>query len=104
MQTEAEAFLQRIRAYPDDDAQRLIFADWLDEEGDPRGKFIRIQLALADLGEHDPARKGLVIAERELLATHRAEWEAPLRGLASGCIFRRGFVDEANVDAREFVR
>ena len=49
MQPEAEAFLQRIRAYPDDDAQRLIFADWLDEVGDPRGRFIRVQLALAQV-------------------------------------------------------
>ena len=49
MQTEAEAFLQRIRAYPDDDAPRLVFADWLDEQGDPRGDFIRVQVALAQL-------------------------------------------------------
>ena len=27
--------MQRIRAYPDDDAPRLVFADWLDEQGDP---------------------------------------------------------------------
>ena len=104
MQTEAEAFLQRIRAYPDDDAQRLIFADWLDEEGDPRGRFIRVQLALAEIDEHDPARKELLTQERELLSAHRAEWEAPFRGLATGCVFRRGFVDEAKVLAREFAR
>ena len=29
---------------PDDDAVRLIFADWLEERDDPRGEFIRIQV------------------------------------------------------------
>ena len=38
-----DAFLQAIRDAPDDDAPRLIYADWLDERGDPRGEFIRVQ-------------------------------------------------------------
>src|SRR5262245_27205938 len=104
MLTEAEAFLPRIRAYPDDDAQRLIFADWLDEQGDPRGRFIRVQLALAHLPEDDPARERLLITENELLAALRKEWETPFRGLATGLVFRRGFVDELNVEGRHFVR
>ncbi|MDY3551891.1 TIGR02996 domain-containing protein [Gemmata sp. JC717] len=104
MQTEAEAFLQRIRAYPDDDAQRLIFADWLDEEGDPRGRFIRVQLALAHLPEGDRARPALLAEERQLLAAHRDTWEAPLRGLTSGPVFRRGFVDEVKVEAKQFLQ
>lgn len=104
MQTEAEAFLQRIRAYPDDDAQRLIFADWLDEEGDPRGRFIRVQLALATLSENDRARPALLAEERQLLAVHRDAWEAPLRGLVSGPVFRRGFIDEVKVEAKQFLR
>jgi uncharacterized protein (TIGR02996 family) len=104
MQTEAEAFLQRIRAYPDDDTQRLIFADWLDEEGDPRGQFIRVQLALAALSTGAPERPALVGAERALLEAHRDEWEAPLRGLASGCEFARGFVETVKVEAKQFLR
>jgi uncharacterized protein (TIGR02996 family) len=105
MQTEAEAFLQRIRAYPDDDAQRLIFADWLDEEGDPRGRFIRVQLALSTLPPDDPARQQLLVQERDLLAAHRDEWLAPYDKLklASGCEFRRGFVDELKVAARQLL-
>ncbi len=104
MQTDAEAFLQRIRAYPDDDTPRLIFADWLDEEGDPRGRFIRVQLALADLDEDAPARRALLVEEQALLGAHREAWEAPLRKLAGGFVFRRGFVDELNVEAKKFVR
>ena len=104
MQTEAKAFLQRIRAYPDDDTQRLIFADWLDEEGDPRGRFIRVQLALAELPPDATARRGYAVEERDLLEAHREEWEAPLRRFATGCVFRRGFVDEINVGAKVFLR
>ncbi len=104
MQTDAEAFLQRIRAYPDDDAQRLIFADWLDEEGDPRGRFIRVQLALAELPPDAPARRKLQVEERDLLAAHREAWEVPFRGLATGCVFNRGFVEEVNITARQFMR
>ncbi len=104
MQTEAEAFLQRIRAYPTTTPQRLIFADWLDEEGDPRGRFIRVQLALATISETDRARPALLAEERQLRAVHGDAWEAPLRGLVSGPVFRRGFIDEVKVEAKQFLR
>jgi uncharacterized protein (TIGR02996 family) len=45
--TEDEAFLQALLQTPDDDTPRLIYADWLEEQGDPRGEFIRLQCALA---------------------------------------------------------
>src|SRR5262249_2653590 len=35
------AFLEAIRAHPEDDDPRLVYADWLEEQGDPRGDFIR---------------------------------------------------------------
>jgi uncharacterized protein (TIGR02996 family) len=39
-----EAFLQAIIESPDDDAPRLVYADWLDEHGQPvRADFIRVQ-------------------------------------------------------------
>ena len=74
MQTEAEAFLQRIRAFPDDDAPRLVFADWLDEQGDPRGEFIRVQIALAQLDREKAA------AGDRPLRPDREELRAPLSG------------------------
>ena len=95
---------QRIRAYPDDDAQRLIFADWLDEEGDPRGGFIRVQMRSPSCRRRPARGAGLLRAERDLLGRTRDEWAAPFRGLATGPVFRRGFVDEVKVDARQFLR
>jgi uncharacterized protein (TIGR02996 family) len=44
------AFLAAIVAEPDDDALRLVAADFLEENGDPsRAAFIRVQIALARL-------------------------------------------------------
>jgi uncharacterized protein (TIGR02996 family) len=44
----AEGFLSGIRAEPDDDAPRLVFADWLEDQGDAeRAEFIRVQCELA---------------------------------------------------------
>ena len=107
MLSDSEPFLQRIRAFPDDDAQRLIFADWLEEQGGngaDRAAFIRLQVALAAMSADDPRRTALLAAERELLAVYRADWEEPIRGLATGPEFRRGFVDEVKVSARQFLR
>jgi uncharacterized protein (TIGR02996 family) len=45
-----EPFLAAIRAEPDEDAPRLVYCDWLEEQGDPvrtaRAEFIRWQLAV----------------------------------------------------------
>lgn len=37
------SLLAAIRAEPDDDAPRLVYADWLQEQGDPRGEFIQLE-------------------------------------------------------------
>lgn len=122
MQTDAEPFLQRIRAFPDDDVPRLIFADWLDEQAGwvtetaerdgliARAEFIRVQIALARLPEDttartlDATRHRLLRAERELLDRHRDGWAAAFRGLASDWQFRRGFVEEVKIAARQYLR
>jgi uncharacterized protein (TIGR02996 family) len=38
--TQEKAFLQAIIENPDDDAPRLIYADWLDENGQSEGLFL----------------------------------------------------------------
>lgn len=45
---EGSVLLQDIRANPDDDGLRLIYADWLDDQGQAeRAEFIRVQIELA---------------------------------------------------------
>jgi uncharacterized protein (TIGR02996 family) len=45
--TNENTFLRAIRAEPDDTALRLAYADWLEERGDVRGEYIRLESALA---------------------------------------------------------
>ena len=97
------AFLRRIAEVPDDDAPRLLYADWLEERGDPRGSFIRVQCALARLPADDPRRHDLEQAERHLLAAHAAAWAGDLAGRVSGWRFRRGFVEEVTLAAEAFL-
>jgi uncharacterized protein (TIGR02996 family) len=46
---EDAGFLQALLAAPEDDALRLVYADWLEERGDPRGEYLRCQCARAAL-------------------------------------------------------
>lgn len=46
---EENAFFQAVLASPEDTTLRLIYADWLDERGDPRGEFLRIVLEMSPL-------------------------------------------------------
>jgi uncharacterized protein (TIGR02996 family) len=43
MNPDHAPFLADILANPYDDGPRLVFADWLEERGDPLGEFIRVQ-------------------------------------------------------------
>ncbi len=101
--SHGDAFLQAVLAEPDDDAPRMIYADWLEERGDPRGAFIRLQCVLQRLGPTDLARAGLEDEASELLHQHEDEWTAELQGIASTWRFRRGFVEEAVVSGDNFL-
>lgn len=47
-----DAFLRSIAEMPEDDAPRLVYADWLEERGDPRGEFIRLKAEIARAAPH----------------------------------------------------
>jgi len=100
--THADAFLQAILDAPDDNAPRLLFADWLEEYGDAdRAEFIRIQVAFAARNPGLPP--ALWSRQKELLARHDEEWSAPARGAAASCAFERGFIEEVDADAGRFL-
>jgi uncharacterized protein (TIGR02996 family) len=55
-----DAFLEAIRADPGDDAPRLVFADWLEENGEPDfAEFIRVEIERDRLAHDDPRREAL---------------------------------------------
>ena len=45
--TDDEAFIRAVVAAPGDEAPRLVYADWLDERGDPRGAYLRAEVRWA---------------------------------------------------------
>lgn len=51
-QAENPEMLAAIQADPDDDAAYLVYADWLQEQGDPRGELMVIQYAARRSGAH----------------------------------------------------
>jgi uncharacterized protein (TIGR02996 family) len=98
-----DAFLAAIRDRPDDDLPRLVYADYLDERGDLRGEFIRVQIERATLLGDDPRRFDLVAREQELLRAHEEEWLGPLAEIVSNHEFRRGFISGVLVMTEAFV-
>ena len=44
--SDEAAFLDALRANPADDTTRLVYADWLDERGDDRARYVRLVCAL----------------------------------------------------------
>jgi uncharacterized protein (TIGR02996 family) len=63
MTTLPAEFLAAVIAAPDDDNPRLIAADWLDERGDVRGEFIRVQVELARTPEPAVTTQGRIAAD-----------------------------------------
>jgi uncharacterized protein (TIGR02996 family) len=85
--SDAAALLAAIRAAPDDDAPRLIYADWLDEHSQPeRAEFIRVQCELA-------RNDSPTLRQRE--ATLVRDWHDVFAGRSASAgwrfRFRRGF-------------
>jgi uncharacterized protein (TIGR02996 family) len=94
-------FFDAIRERPDDDAPRLIYADWLDGLGDPRGEFIRVQCELARIPASERARKtALEQREKSLLKEFQRDWLQTLKGLNfqfQDVTFQRGFLAEGKL-------
>jgi len=95
--SEHAAFLAAVLAAPDDDLPRLIYADWLDERGDPRGEFIRLQIA-AFHGDISAGRAASAI-ERECGRI----WAGPLASWAYQVGFCRGFAETLIIRGEEFL-
>jgi uncharacterized protein (TIGR02996 family) len=88
---EATAFYQAIRDNPGDDSARLVFADWLDENGDPgRAEFIRAQVRLDSVRHVIPPPEETRLAFHYGLSRAGGVWECPYdtferRSLAFRC-------------------
>lgn len=84
----AAELLAEIALRPNDDHLLRVYADHLEEQGDPRGELIALQLAHADPGR-----------VAELVAAHGREWIGPLLPWVrlDQCRFARGFLAEVQL-------
>ncbi|MBX9580984.1 MAG: TIGR02996 domain-containing protein [Gemmataceae bacterium] len=92
---DQRALLAAVVATPDDDTPRLVYADWLDDHGDPvQAGYIRESVRLARLPANDPGRPGLEKRLTAVLEDNADEWAVALgrAPAATGMCYRRGFV------------
>jgi uncharacterized protein (TIGR02996 family) len=124
--TPEDAFLEDIREHPDDDAPRLIFADWLEDNGESdRAEFIRARilrrgLAGSDSQQADQAEEAYRQRAKTLLHANWQRWAEPLaaffgsssaqfnwpsRGYHGEALahFPRGFIEAVQLDAGRFL-
>jgi uncharacterized protein (TIGR02996 family) len=99
-----QAFLEAICDNPEDDTPRLVFADWLEENGQPeRAEFILVQIEMASLGQDDPRRPALADRSRALFFDPTAAWGRELRELLTYSAWERGFVWRVALTAARFL-
>jgi uncharacterized protein (TIGR02996 family) len=93
---QVRSFFRNIKENPDDDAPRLIFADWLQERGDAassaRGEFLRLNVLRHRLSPEDFSYGVFKRREGELFTEHRWTWLGPLVDAARAWTFERGMI------------
>ncbi len=99
--SERTAFIDAIIKNPDDNTARLIFADWLEENGKPeRAEFIRLQIEAKELlndGEMNQFGRADVLE-----VSYRSAWRSAI-GLEEGAgQYERGFLTDVYVCPTQF--
>jgi uncharacterized protein (TIGR02996 family) len=89
------ALLDAVYANPDDDAARSVYADALQEDGDPRGELIALQL-LPTLDGKQAKRVAKLLADRASIA----RWLGPLAPVVREPVFERGFLHRCRIDGK----
>jgi uncharacterized protein (TIGR02996 family) len=95
MASRGEALLRAVYENLDDDGARRVYADWLVEQGDPRGELIALQVARATQALPLAAER----REVELLWKHGRAWLAPFARQIGAFRFERGFLVECELKA-----
>jgi uncharacterized protein (TIGR02996 family) len=102
---------QQVVDHPDDDAPRLAYAGWCEQNGQTgRAQFIRVQCQLARLTRRDARRAALEVEERFLLLGNEKGWlegrsQKPglhwwfMRGFPEGLLVHSVTTLEASQDA-----
>ena len=84
LQTQAKErvpFIKAILDAPDDPSAYMVFADWLEDHGDPQGELIRVQWELENPDLKTAERKKIAAREAALLKEHESTWLGDLAEL-----------------------
>lgn len=99
-----DALLRAIGEHPEEDTPRLMYADWLEENGEPeRADFVRNQVELARFESGDPARYPLVRKNVAYLRDFVPLWKSQLpqvKDIEWGD-FNRGLIEEVQATTEE---
>ncbi len=90
----APEWVARIAEAFDDDAPRLVYADWLQGQGDPLGEFVMLQCERARLERWDPKQKAMREREEHMLAMYRSRW---LPDPQANVEWSRGFIERIRI-------
>ena len=122
--TDGQRLLRRILECPDDDAPRLIYSDWLEEQGeDERARFIRLDvernsrwpnfksICQADREYLYPDHERLAEIEKQLFelagyengACKRCDWHEHLTHHGTQWSYERGLVSSVSLTCEVFV-
>jgi len=103
--TDRDALLAAIHADPDADTARLVYADWLQENGQPeRGDFIRAQIEAVRSDPFGPQARRAAGRAEQYLSAHRHAWTRHLSmSFVEWPRFERGFIANLSVEPIAFV-
>lgn len=91
-------FLSTLFSRPDDDGLRLVYADWLEERGDPRAEFLRLEVEQHRPANSDKSRQAALVKQmRELtpkLDPRWVGWMWQARNRPPGALLELSFVGD----------
>src|SRR5215471_15158597 len=76
--SDEKALLAAVWEYPHEDTPRLVYADWLQENGQPeRAEFIRVQCEMWRIDPWEARMDELRALAETLRGPYTARWETP---------------------------
>ena len=102
--SQQQILLAEVLANPDDDIPRLVYADYLEDSGDPRGVFIRAQCHLAKSDFLEPEYYDWLEQSSILLREHGGQWAEEIKQDLRKSEFHRGFIEKVTVLASALVK
>src|SRR5579871_2544336 len=103
MMSHRAAFVSALANRPDDEAARLVFADWLEEQGDaPRAELIRIEMQAAHATPGSRERAELLDRAEDLLVEHERAWLGDWARRLEDWEFKHGLLHRVRLSASTF--